>query len=98
MQKYKSFVEGVQLQQLDNDYKLVSDTCDQIGEKLREGKLDIGELKKKVDAAEKKVDFARRHEDMRRPIDRWQTRLSQDTYWFWIQDVAQGTTCRCREF
>lgn len=65
-QKYKFFVEGVQLQQLDNDYKLVSDTIDQIEEKLRDGQKDIKALKKKADLAKEKADFVQQHEDMRK--------------------------------
>ncbi|PBP19723.1 DNA repair protein [Diplocarpon rosae] len=50
-QKYKFFVEGVQLEALNNDYKIVLDTCEAINSKLHESKDDIKFLKKKSDEA-----------------------------------------------
>ena len=75
-QKYKFFVEGVQLQQLDNDYKLVSDTCDQIEEKLRDGKRDLKSLKKRAQLAGEKAEFVRQHEDMRKALRRMGNQLA----------------------
>ena len=64
-QKYKFFVEGVQLEALDNDYKLVSETCDSIEAKLNESKEDIKALKKNAEAALAKSQMVMRHEGMR---------------------------------
>ncbi|PBP23112.1 DNA repair protein [Diplocarpon rosae] len=50
-QKYKFFVEGVQLEALNNDYKIVLDTCEAINSKLHESKDDVKFLKKKSDEA-----------------------------------------------
>lgn len=74
-QKYKFFVEGVQLQQLDNDYRLVSDTCDAIESKLDEAKGDIRILKKKYDAATEKASIVERHKDMREAASRCREQL-----------------------
>ncbi|KUJ10625.1 putative structural maintenance of chromosomes protein 6 [Mollisia scopiformis] len=65
-QKYVFFHQGVQLEALDNDYKLLSDTCDQIETKLNEAKEGILELKKNAEAAEAKSAVVRQHEGMRR--------------------------------
>ena len=90
-QKYKFFVEGVQLQQLDNDYKLVSDTCDQIEEKLRDGARDIKALRKKADVAKEKADFVRQHDDMRRAYRRMGNELA------WAQVVEMEEKLAERE-
>ena len=91
-QKYKFFVEGVQLQQLDNDYKLVSDTCDQIEEKLRDGKKDINALKKKADLAREKAEFVQQHDDMRKALRRMADQLA----WAQVEEVEAHLTERNR--
>jgi chromosome segregation ATPase len=65
-QKFKFFVEGVQLEALDNDYRLVSDTCDQIADKLKESKEDILALQRNAEAARQKAEIVLQHEGMRR--------------------------------
>lgn len=67
-QKYKFFVEGVQLQALDNDYKLVCDTCDSIENKLLDSAGDIEALKKKSDDAHRKAEVAAKFQGMRRQL------------------------------
>ncbi|KAF4636143.1 hypothetical protein G7Y89_g1946 [Cudoniella acicularis] len=64
-QKYKFFVEGVQLEALDNDYKVVSELCDNIERKLEDTKGDIEDLKKNADAAIEKRRIVQEHEGMR---------------------------------
>ncbi|PIG83440.1 DNA repair protein Rad18 [Aspergillus arachidicola] len=44
-EKYKFFVKGVQLEQLDQDYRLIEESADQIEEKLRGREQDIMILK-----------------------------------------------------
>ena len=65
-QKFKFFVEGVQLEALDNDYRIVSDTCDQIEDQLEESKEDIQTLRRKAEAARRKAEIVLQHEGMRR--------------------------------
>lgn len=91
-QKYKFFVEGVQLQQLDNDYKLVSDICDQIEEKLNDGKKDITALKKKAELAHEKAEFVRQHEDMRRAYGR----MGKELAWAQVEEVEANLAERER--
>lgn len=65
-QKYKFFVEGVQLQQLDNDYKMISDTCDAIEAKLGDAEGNVKRLERETKAAEEKVKVVQQHTGMKR--------------------------------
>jgi chromosome segregation ATPase len=64
-QKYKFFVEGVQLEALDNDYKLVADTMDQIASNLRDSEDDLTALEKQRDDAKKKADMIEERSGLR---------------------------------
>ncbi|KAG9249156.1 hypothetical protein BJ878DRAFT_579613 [Calycina marina] len=64
-EKYEFFVQGVQLQQLDNDYKLVSDTCQQIEDRLLDSKENIDILKKELDKAEQRAKISDQFKNMR---------------------------------
>lgn len=64
-QKYQFFVKGVQLEQLDNDYRLVSETCDKIDAKLFDAKEDIKALAKNAEQAKAKWKVAQQHEGLR---------------------------------
>jgi chromosome segregation ATPase len=64
-QKYKFFVEGVQLEALDNDYKLVADTMDQIASNLRDSEDDLAALEKDRDDAKKKADMIEERSGLR---------------------------------
>jgi chromosome segregation ATPase len=64
-QKYQFFHQGVQLEALDNDYKLLSDTCNDIEIKLTEAKEGVLELKRQAEAAGNKWEVVQQHEGMR---------------------------------
>ncbi|EHL00656.1 putative Structural maintenance of chromosomes protein 6 [Glarea lozoyensis 74030] len=64
-QKYKFFVEGVQLEALDNDYKLVADTMDQIASKLRDSEDDLAAHEKDRDDAKKRADMIEERSGLR---------------------------------
>lgn len=64
-EKYKFFVKGVQLEQLDQDYRLIEESADQIEEKLRSREQDIEILKSRRDAARQKLDLSDQHESLR---------------------------------
>ncbi|RAL61956.1 hypothetical protein DID88_002445 [Monilinia fructigena] len=59
------FRKGVQLEQLDNDYKLVSESCDQIGNLLDESVGDLKGLERQAEEAESKKRIYDQHQDMR---------------------------------
>lgn len=84
-QKYQFFVEGVQLQQLDNDYRLLMDTCDQMSSKLDEGKENLVELEKRRDAAQARADMAGQHDAMRRAS----RMLGNQLAWAQVEEVEQ---------
>ena len=67
-EKYKFFVKGVQLEQLDNDYRLVEESLDSIEEKLRTSSQDVQVLQNRKDLAKKKLDISDQHDSLRRRI------------------------------
>ncbi|KAL2862907.1 DNA repair protein SMC6 [Aspergillus lucknowensis] len=67
-EKYKFFVKGVQLEQLDQDYRLIEESADQIEEKLRSKEQDISILKSRRDAAHKKLEISDQQESLRNRI------------------------------
>jgi chromosome segregation ATPase len=81
-QKYQFFFEGVQLKALDDDYRLVSDTCDQIEAKLDESKEDLQALKKIAKDAEAKAEMVKQHEGMRQQAKR----LSKQMAWAQVEE------------
>jgi chromosome segregation ATPase len=64
-QKYKFFYEGVQLEALDNDYRMISDTCDQIEAKLNDSKHDIKALKRRSEETKAKSELVDQYRDIR---------------------------------
>ncbi|ODM18324.1 hypothetical protein SI65_06195 [Aspergillus cristatus] len=67
-EKYKFFVKGVQLEQLDQDYRLIEESVDQILEKLKSKKQDIGILENRKDVARQRLEISDRHESLRNRI------------------------------
>ncbi|KAI9373218.1 hypothetical protein BJX61DRAFT_503862 [Aspergillus egyptiacus] len=67
-EKYKLFVKGVQLEQLDQDYRLIEESADQIEEKLRSKEQDITILRSRRDAARKKLEISDQQESLRNRI------------------------------
>ncbi|KAJ5692081.1 hypothetical protein N7462_001504 [Penicillium macrosclerotiorum] len=67
-EKYKFFVKGVQLEQLDQDYRLIEESIDQIEEKLRIKAQDIRVLENRKDAAKKKLEISDQHDSLRERI------------------------------
>lgn len=64
-QKFEFFRKGVQLEQLDNDYRLVAESCDQIEALLEESMDDFKVLEKQAEDAEAKKKIYDQHQDMR---------------------------------
>ncbi|KAE8131136.1 P-loop containing nucleoside triphosphate hydrolase protein [Aspergillus pseudotamarii] len=67
-EKYKFFVKGVQLEQLDQDYRLIEESADQIEEKLRGREQDIMTLNNRKVAANQKLDMSDQHESLRNRV------------------------------
>jgi hypothetical protein len=67
-EKYKFFVKGVQLQQLDQDYALIAEYSDQTEEKLRLLDEDVQVLLEKREKAKARLALANRHESLTEKI------------------------------
>lgn len=67
-EKYKFFVKGVQLEQLDQDYRLIEESGDQIEEKLRSKEQDISSLENRRNAAQKKLEISDQQESLRNRV------------------------------
>lgn len=67
-EKYKFFVKGVQLEQLDQDYRLIEEYVDQTLEKLKTKQQDIKILGNRKDAAKQRLEISDRHESLRNKI------------------------------
>ncbi|KAI9788704.1 MAG: Structural maintenance of chromosomes protein 6 [Candelina submexicana] len=77
--KYKFFVKGVQLEQLDRDYQLLEETIDQIEHKLDGRGDDIKALEELARKARQKLDMSDRHETMRGRIRNYEHQMA------WVQ-------------
>jgi chromosome segregation ATPase len=81
--KYKFFVKGVQLEQLDQDYRLMEESLDQIMEKLRNKEQDISVLKNRQSDAHRKLELSDQHASLRTRIERVRNQLA------WMQVEEQ---------
>ncbi|KAJ5555482.1 hypothetical protein N7461_003952 [Penicillium sp. DV-2018c] len=64
-EKYKFFVKGVQLEQLDHDYRLVEESLDSIEEKIRTSAQDVKVLENRKELAKKKLEISDQHDSLR---------------------------------
>lgn len=74
--KYKFFVKGVQLEQLDQDYRLIEESVDQIEEKLRSQREDLRHLENDKDKAQKKLELADQHNSLRERVKNLQSQMA----------------------
>jgi chromosome segregation ATPase len=66
--KYRFFVKGVQLEQLDQDYRLIEESADQIEEKLRNREQDVRILRDLKDTADRRLQKSDQQESLRSRI------------------------------
>lgn len=81
-EKYKFFVKGVQLEQLDQDYRLIEGSIDQIEEKLRIKGQDIPILESRKDAAKKKLEISDQQNSLREHLKR----LADQMAWAQVEE------------
>lgn len=67
-EKYKFFVKGVQLEQLDHDYRLIEESVDQIEEKLNGRRDDLKILENRKDRAQRRLEMSDQHQSLRDKI------------------------------
>lgn len=84
-EKYKFFVRGVQLEQLDQDYRLIEESVDQIEEKLRSKIQDLGFLASRSDATKKKLELSDQHDSLRGRIRNMQQQMA----WAQVEEVER---------
>ncbi|KAK1503413.1 RecF/RecN/SMC N terminal domain-containing protein [Colletotrichum tamarilloi] len=75
--KYKFFVRGVQLEQLDNDYKLLTEILESHEAKLPSLEEHVRRAKREHSEAQKLKDIAQKNEEMRKTY----RRLRNQLYW-----------------
>jgi chromosome segregation ATPase len=78
-EKYKFFVKGVQLEQLDQDYRLIEESVDQIEEKLRTQAPNIRFLENQRDMAMKKLELSDQQDSLRERIKTYRKQLAWAT-------------------
>lgn len=81
-EKYKFFVKGVQLEQLDQDYRLIEEKTDQLQEQVETRKGDIGPLKAKFEEAKRRLDASERQENLRNRV----TSLRKQFAWAQVEE------------
>ncbi|KAF7545651.1 hypothetical protein G7Z17_g9018 [Cylindrodendrum hubeiense] len=82
-QKYKYFVSGVQLEQLDNDYKMSQDTLDKTLILRDDLTGKIGHVKKEMDDAQRLAETAQKNQSLREKARHYRNQL------VWSQVVEQ---------
>ncbi|KAJ5930748.1 hypothetical protein N7466_006241 [Penicillium verhagenii] len=92
-EKYKFFVKGVQLEQLDQDYRLIEESVDQMEEKMRSTKQDISILENRKIAAKKKLEISDQHDSLRERI----RNLSYQMAWAQVEEQEQLLESLVRE-
>ena len=68
VEKYKFFIRGVQLEQLDQDYRLIEEFVDQIEEKIEGRGADIKTLENRSNLAKERLELSDRQESLREKI------------------------------
>lgn len=88
-EKYKFFVKGVQLEQLDQDYRLIEESVDQILEKLKSKQQDIKMLRSRKDTTQERLEISDRHESLRNKIRNIRNQMA----WAQVEDQEKVSEC-----
>lgn len=67
-QKYKFFIKGIQLEQMDNDYRIVQETCDAMEARLHDQVDSVKILEKKKKAANDKLKAYESHREFNKKL------------------------------
>ncbi|KAI1608713.1 myosin ATPase [Exophiala viscosa] len=82
-EKYRLFMKGVHLEQLDQDYKIIEEQQENIHAKIEAKRPDLKDLQKKHESAKNKQELSRRYEGMLAKIREFRRQLA------WAQVAAQ---------
>lgn len=86
-EKYKFFVRGVQLEQLDQDYKLLEEQLDQLAPKILMQQDRVNDLESKKQKADQRLALSNRQEGLR------QRTRSLRRKFAWAQVEEQELVC-----
>ena len=75
-EKYRFFVKGVQLEQLDQDYRIIEENLDNIEAKLDESKPDLKILEERMEKGKNKLALSDRHNGIRDKIRDYRRQLA----------------------
>lgn len=89
-EKYKFFVKGVQLEQLDQDYRLIEESVDQIEEKLRTQEPNLQFLQNQRDMAKKKLELSDQQGMLRERIRHYRSQVG----WAQVEEQEQVRDAR----
>lgn len=85
--KYKFFIKGVQLEQLDQDYCLLGSSLDSVDAQLAYCQEDCSRLREAKDQAKQKHDLAKKQCSLRERVE------SLRRQFVWAQVEAQEKVC-----
>ena len=86
-EKYKFFVKGVQLEQLDQDYRLIEESVDGMEEKLRQQEEDLVNLENRKNEAKKKLEMSDKQNSLRDKLRNIRSQMA------WAQVEEQEKVC-----
>ncbi|EED14151.1 DNA repair protein Rad18, putative [Talaromyces stipitatus ATCC 10500] len=75
-EKYKFFVKGVQLEQLDNDYRLIEESVDAIKEMLDSRKEDLKVLRAAKERAQRRMELSDQRATLRQRIKKLRSQMA----------------------
>lgn len=75
-EKYKFFVKGVQLEQLDNDYRLIEEYVDQIKETLESRREDLKILRAAKERAQARMDLSDQRNTLRNRVRKLRSQMA----------------------
>lgn len=82
-EKYKFFLKGTHLEDLDRDYKVMAETLETNGQRLKEIEEDCDELKKVHERAEERVKIANKQQTLHDTIQKFRRQMA------WAQVAEQ---------
>ncbi len=83
--KYKFFVKGVQLEQLDQDYRIVEENLDNTEGKLGQKQDDVKILKNKMEKAKQRLQMSDKHEGIRDKLRNYRRQLA----WSQVEELEK---------
>jgi chromosome segregation ATPase len=84
-EKYKFFVKGVQLEQLDHDYRLIEEYVDQIKQKLSLRNDDVKLLREERDKAKRRLELSDQRTSLRERVKNLRGQMA----WAQVEEIER---------